>query len=301
MRVFFRLAALLMCLLAGPAPAADLAGSADHPLVGRYEGSEIIGYEFAEFDGYPLLGAAGKAGFQPIEGRVTRISYLLPENVTPVAAARNFEIALAGAGFEPLFECADKTCGEVSYDLDQFPIPLGNVDRFNYRVATYRLARAEGDVFASVIVSPNAKARANVQLAVIEVEPMEVRMIDAAEMQAEIDATGRVALYGIHFATDSARIEAESEPTMTEIARMLAARPELRVVIVGHTDNQGSLEYNLGLSHRRAQAVRDALVKSFGIDGARMEFAGAGFLAPVAPNTTEEGRALNRRVEVISR
>ncbi|MEM6422402.1 MAG: OmpA family protein, partial [Pseudomonadota bacterium] len=90
-------------------------------------------------------------------------------------------------------------------------------------------------------------------------------------------------------------------PTLAEMAAFLTANPDLSVVIVGHTDNQGSMEYNLGLSARRAEAVRNALISQHGIDAGRMSHAGAGFLAPVAANTTEAGRALNRRVEIIAR
>ena len=111
--------------------------------------------------------------------------------------------------------------------------------------------------------------------------------------------TGRAALYGILFDTDSAEIKLESADALAEIAAFLDDASDLQVIIVGHTDNAGLLEYNLGLSARRASAVVDALVESYGITATRLQHAGAAFLAPVAPNTTSEGRALNRRVEVI--
>ena len=296
----FAMAALALAL-ATPLAAEDVAGSADHPLIGRYDGSTITGYSFVDFDEYPLPQEAGQDGFRTIEGKVTRIAYVMPEEVSIPAAERNFAAALEAAGFETVFNCDTDACGGISYDLDQFPIPRMMVDRFNYRVQTGRLARAEGDVYAMVLTTVDTAGRTRVQLGVVETAPLEIRMIDAVQMQADVSETGRVALYGITFETDSAEIRPESAPTIAEIAAFLTASPDLSVVIVGHTDNQGSLEYNLGLSQRRALSVRDALVGEHGISGDRMQHAGAGFLAPVAPNTTEDGRALNRRVEIIAR
>jgi OOP family OmpA-OmpF porin len=94
-------------------------------------------------------------------------------------------------------------------------------------------------------------------------------------------------------------IKPESEPTLKEIAALLKNQPNLAVLVVGHTDNQGSYEHNLNLSNRRAQAVKNALQQRYGIDTKRMTAAGAGMMAPVASNATEEGRAKNRRVTLV--
>ena len=296
-------AAIWLVLLASSgASAQDIEGSADHPLVGRYEGSTISGYDVREFDVFPLPAAPGPEGFRDVEGRVTRISYILPEGVAPVAALRNFETALAERGFTEIFACETRECGGISYDLDQFPLPRMVVDRFDYHVlAKRRIRPEEGDAYATVVVSKDTAGLTRVMLGVVEVAPLEIRMIDAAEMQASVGETGRVALYGITFETDSAEIRPDSAPTLAEIAEFLTAAPDLGVIIVGHTDNQGSLDYNIGLSERRAEAVRRALAQDHGISADRMQHAGVGFLAPVASNTSEEGRALNRRVEIVAR
>jgi len=95
-------------------------------------------------------------------------------------------------------------------------------------------------------------------------------------------------------------IKPESKPTLDEIAKLLSGQPELSVFIVGHTDNQGAYDYNIDLSRKRAAAVAAALAKSCNIAPARMRTAGVGFLAPVGSNATEDGRALNRRVELVA-
>jgi outer membrane protein OmpA-like peptidoglycan-associated protein len=118
-------------------------------------------------------------------------------------------------------------------------------------------------------------------------------------MAADISTTGHVALYGIHFDTNSADIKPESEPTLQEIAKLLRNDAALKLYVVGHTDSVGGYEYNIGLSQRRADSVTKALAARHGIAAARLKGAGVGLLAPVAPNDTEEGRAKNRRVELV--
>ena len=95
-------------------------------------------------------------------------------------------------------------------------------------------------------------------------------------------------------------IKPESRPTLDEIAKLLRAQPQLGVVIVGHTDSQGTFDYNMDLSRRRAEAVAAELAKSYKIAAARLRTAGVGFLAPVGPNASDDGRALNRRVELVA-
>ena len=289
---------LLVSLIAFATPglAQDLEGAADHPLVGRFEGSRIIGYEALEFDEVGVPFEPGVEGFETVEGRVTRISYILPDDASGAAVMRSFEEALEEVGFEVLFACETRECGDISYDVDQFPIPRMIVDRFDYRYLTMTGAHEDLETWVTVLWSKN-----HLQIGIIEGEPFQSRIVPAEEISTGVLETGRAAIYGILFDTDSSDIKPESAAALTEIAAFLSDAADLNVVIVGHTDNQGSLEYNLGLSSRRAQAVVDALVQQYGIEGGRLQHAGAAFLAPVAPNTTSEGRALNRRVEVIAR
>jgi outer membrane protein OmpA-like peptidoglycan-associated protein len=113
--------------------------------------------------------------------------------------------------------------------------------------------------------------------------------------------SGRVATQGVLFAPASAEVRPESAPTLKEIAGMLAAHPALRLTIEGHTDDAGDAAANRALSERRAQAVRAALAASYGVDAARLEARGLGATRPAAPNATPEGRAANRRVELVRR
>jgi len=110
---------------------------------------------------------------------------------------------------------------------------------------------------------------------------------------------GRVATQGIYFDVNSATIKPESGTTLDEIGTMLQDHPDLRISIEGHTDSDGDDASNLDLSDRRAASVKDYLVANYGIDASRLESKGLGETVPVADNGTPEGKAQNRRVELV--
>ncbi len=116
-----------------------------------------------------------------------------------------------------------------------------------------------------------------------------------------LSTEGRVATQGVLFATGRAEGRPESAPTLKEIAGLLAAHPELRLTVEGHTDAAGDAAANQALSQARAEAVRQALATGYGVDAARLEARGYGASRPAAPNATPEGRAANRRVELVRR
>jgi len=121
----------------------------------------------------------------------------------------------------------------------------------------------------------------------------------ARSIAAQLRKAGRVAVYGIHFAFDRDTITNDSAGVLAEIAAALRGDRHLRLRIEGHTDGAGDAAYNRDLSRRRAQSVKAYLVTRFGIASARLETQGYGPDRPIASNATAEGRALNRRVEVV--
>jgi outer membrane protein OmpA-like peptidoglycan-associated protein len=125
-----------------------------------------------------------------------------------------------------------------------------------------------------------------------------VRQDDAAALAAAIKKTGKVDVYGILFDIDKTTIKPESVSTLDEVSKLLKADPALKLEVAGHTDNTGTAQHNVSLSNGRADAVVQALVKTYGIDPKRLEPKGYGDTKPVAPNDTEPHRAKNRRVEL---
>jgi outer membrane protein OmpA-like peptidoglycan-associated protein len=136
---------------------------------------------------------------------------------------------------------------------------------------------------------------------IIEAKEREKKMVTvtAGEMAKSIDSTGRVALYGIYFDFNKADVKPESDETLQQIAALLKQSPTLKLLVVGHTDNVGTFSFNMDLSQRRAAAVVAALATRFAVGKDRLTPIGVSFASPVAPNRTDEGRAKNRRVELV--
>ena len=140
----------------------------------------------------------------------------------------------------------------------------------------------------------------NYSLVIVQTAVMEQEVIaDPDAMASDINTTGRVAIYGIYFDHDSYAVKSESEPALKAIAKMLKANKNLNVYVVGHTDATGGPAYNLELSRKRAQAVADKLVDEYGIFQERLKAEGVGLLSPISSNRTEEGKKLNRRMELV--
>lgn len=343
------LAALTLAALVAPklpAQLEDTEGSKDNPIVKRYEGSVIIGYDFRKFNDVVVLTGPVKRGgvgegnkltptkSQRVEGQTTRILYVAPEGRSPLEVLRNYEQELQKDGFQTLYQCAGDECGtRTNVPLGEYYLyplgrrlkntpppgtgkPEGQVSEYaltgakDQRFLTAKRASPEGEAYASVYVATgdfdlhkDTFGHAIVLLDVVETAAMESKMVtvDAGAMAKDVAATGHVALYGIYFDTDKADIKPESAPTIGEIAKLLEQDAKLTMYVVGHTDNVGGYEHNMGLSERRATAVVKELTTKHGIDASRLRPAGTGPLAPVAPNDTEEGRAKNRRVELVKR
>ncbi|MCW5684176.1 MAG: OmpA family protein [Pseudolabrys sp.] len=283
----------------------DVPGARDYPGIGRFGGSVVTGYDVKDFDAARMQAAPFKDGkatdARRIEGRVTRIAYRTGAGPSILEVSRNFETQLAKAGFETLVACDTDACGGIPFSeaIDALPMPQMWVDGFNFRYFAGRKAEAGRETFAAVVVSEN-NGEITAQLTVAVTGAIADKMVDAAAMAKGLGESGHIALYGIYFDTDKTVVKPQSKPTLDEIAKLLRAQPTLNVVIVGHTDSQGTYDYNMSLSQRRAAAVAAALVSGYGIAQARLRTAGVGYLAPVGSNASEDGRALNRRVELVA-
>lgn len=130
------------------------------------------------------------------------------------------------------------------------------------------------------------------------VKDMEQEVVaDASALAAEIEKSGSVAVYGITFDTGKATINPQSETVLNEIVTLMKDNGEWRFEVQGHTDNVGAAAANATLSQQRAAAVVSWLTKN-GVEASRLVAKGYGDTAPVADNTSDEGRAKNRRVEL---
>jgi OmpA-OmpF porin, OOP family len=287
----------------------DIPNSKDHPLVTRYPGSVIGEYSYSEYDEVMLpLGKANRNDvfekIQRLEGKVTRIGYAAPAHRSILEIYRNYESALLKSGFQILWSCVNSEgCGNAG------PVQLASIGREDWgwnsghRYLAAKSPRGTGDAYVSLHIGQwsDTNRGAYVVLYVVELKPMEGGLVtvDAAALASDIAATGHSAVYGIYFDTAKAEVKPESDAALKEIAKLLQQAPALKVFVVGHTDNVGSLASNMDLSKRRADAVVVALTTKYGVAAARLVAQGAGPLAPVSSNDTEDGRAKNRRVELV--
>lgn len=285
----------------------DVEGSKDHPMISRYPGSWIIAYVTREYDEY--LFATGKVvddkptKSESLEGKITRITYQTPNGRSTLEVMRNFETALKQAGFQVLFQCAEPNCGNglVSQSMNADNVVNYWNGGFAQRHLAAKLTRAQGDVYVSLHVINNTDGAPVAQLDIVEMKPMEGGLItvNAASFAGDISRTGHASVYGIYFDTGKADVKPESDATLKEISKLLDQDPKLKLYVVGHTDNQGGLEMNMDLSRRRAASVVQVLTSKYAVAASRLSPQGDGPTAPVGSNDTEEGRAKNRRVELV--
>ena len=249
----------------------DVPGSRDHPLVTRMPGFAITAYAVDEFAAFDPTVIAGKAAHW--EGKKYVIAYDLKEGATRVSSlqiVRNYEAAIRKIGGTLLGGDERRVTGEIKKDgaLTGVYVEVFNEGR-NYELTIVESQAMRQDVTA-----------------------------DAAAMSKDLAATGRTVIYGIHFETGSAAIKADSDATLAQMALLLKNTPSLKAYIVGHTDNVGTVDANLKLSTARADALVKALAGR-GVAETRLRAFGAGPFCPVASNRDEQGRAQNRRVELV--
>jgi outer membrane protein OmpA-like peptidoglycan-associated protein len=250
----------------------DVKGSKDHPLLTRMTGFHISGYLEAEFNSFKFLGANMKP--MVIEGHKYYIEYKVNNGVLEpgeLKIRRNVQDALKKIG------------GKVVVD-----------DNFN-RVSTI-IVQKDGKETWIEVRSYNNMYRLNI----VEREIMKQEIVANAEaMGNDINSTGHVSVYGIFFDTGKSEIKPESDTAIAQISKLLKNLESLKLYVVGHTDNVGAIDANMKLSKDRADAVVNSLITKYGIPAVRLKSYGVASLAPVASNDTEEGRAKNRRVELV--
>jgi OmpA-OmpF porin, OOP family len=258
----------------------DLEGCKESTILKRYPKSIIAACEDKPFDEQVIrLGTTNEPEkAKTLEGRVERRTYWLPVGVTELEAARQFEAAFKKLGFTILAVLKSK-------DDDS-------------RLVSAKLAKDGQETWAMAHSIYN-QGGVQSELSIVFVKGMEQKIeVDAASLLEELNASGRVAVYGITFDTGKATLKPDSEKVLGEIQKLLAGNPGLKLKLEGHTDAVGQPKANLQLSKERAAAVKAWLVKR-AVAAERLTTEGFGDIRPVGDNTTEEGKAKNRRVELV--
>lgn len=241
-----------------------------------------------------------------VEGAIIRsVQQVANPTMTTLQLIEPLRARLIENGYREVFTCADKGCGgfDFRFDLDLLPAPAMFVDLGNYR---YLLVEHESHAPSKVsIVASTSSSAAYVHVTeVYEVALFQFPIVpesapQAEDIAADLVEAGHVVLPDLEFGTGSSELSTGQYPSLQSLASWLKQTPGARIVLVGHTDAIGSLEANTALSQRRANSVRDRLIAEYAIEPGQLAADGAGALAPVASNLTSEGRAANRRVEVV--
>jgi len=251
----------------------DIKDSKDHPLLTRMPDFWISEYKEADFDSYKYIGEDKKPVI--IEGHKYSILYKLKDGATDpgeLKIRRNVQDALKKIGGKMLLD-----------------------DSFS-RFSTLVVKKDNKETWIEVRCYSGKMYR----ISIVEREIMKQEVVaDADAMGNDINSTGHVSVYGIFFDTGQSEIKPESDAAIEQISLLLKSNQSLKVYVVGHTDNVGTIDSNMKLSKERADAVVNALLYNYGIPEEQLKSYGVASLAPVGSNDTEEGRAMNRRVELV--
>lgn len=317
-------------------PTQDLKGLSDPAGLKRYGGSVLVFRDDAAYDEvhFPVVKITLNDDNKVLAarsldraGQRTALQYVAPSGRSSLEVLRGYQQEQKGAGFETVYECAGDACGGsdiFAYSLPRSLLPAGWTGKVGNNspaacasgtLSDLRYAvldnKATGATLAVLTWNPNIMSaycdekafQKRTTITVVSVEPkareQKMETLSASDIGKGLDANGRVAIYGILFDTNKADIQPESKASLDQIGALLKQQTSLKLHVVGHTDNVGNLPANLDLSRRRANAVAAVLTRDYGIAKERLTANGVASLAPIAANSSDAGRAKNRRVELV--
>lgn len=299
----------LICLLAA-LPCAATAMSLDFPALStpvaeaQSNGDSVFlplsAYHDGSVQGIHAEGTVRKQSWRVGSGTMTTLQMLVP-----------LRDQLERAGYDVLYECEAAICGgfDFRYELETFPEPEMHVALGDFRYLAAQKVKNGLPEYASLVISRSANT-GFVQLIQIGTDAAPVKVTASTKAPPEavlstgplgetLEEAGHATLGDLVFKTGKSELGDARFASLRDLAEYLIARPDREIVLVGHTDSEGSLNGNIALSKRRAAAVMQRLVGSYGVDARQVTADGVGFLSPIASNLTADGRAKNRRVEVI--
>lgn len=290
----------------------------DFGIISIYEGSRVIYDDHAGFEELPLL--VSDDSVRTFEGIIRRQWCQAPDSRSPLEVIRNYEQAINAMGGELLFITSDPQSVEVEdkklsemfkvhrrgrglathvFSYSHFPGEMSEflTARIEAPDATYYLTIASGRGHWAA----NQDNSTFFEIVTMRVESIELGMITLDALRDGIAAYGKAPVYNIHFETGSAKVSPESAEALKVISEFMKQNPSMKFLVVGHTDNVGGYDMNFELSYARANAVVVKLIDEYGIERTQVKPVGIGPASPVFSNSTEEGKARNRRVEIVEK
>jgi len=257
----------------------------------------------------PWLGTA--AEMMTVEGALSRSVWQVEDfggNSAQLMAVLRAQIE--AQGYAPVFACDVTLCGgfDFRFAMDVTPEPAMHVDLGDYSYFVAQMDVEAGTEYVGLLTSRGGTRGYihMVRISPADMTPVSVGVStrspdgdEIADLRESLTVQGTATLTDLSFATGSSTLAEGDYPSLMDLAAFLLDNPDITVVLVGHTDAEGSLEGNIALSRARAEAVRGYLIRALGVDGAQMAAEGVGYLAPRANNASDAGRQQNRRVEVV--
>ena len=279
-----------------------------------YSGSEVRFDHKIGFEELPVI--INNSTVQNLEGYIRRVFCLAPEGRSALEIARNYENAIKESGGSILFKTRkpqeviinEKKFSDIyserrwrsdgAFQDAQRALPNLATDFLTGKIST-----TDKDVYIMVALCPGIssweRTRTFYEIVTVETEPMAMGMVTTADIGEGLSTLGRIPIYDIFFDTGQSEVKPESADALKAIAEYLNANETQKVVIVGHTDNVGDFDMNISLSQERANAVMEKLISEYGVNREQLKPFGVGPVSPIASNSTEEGKAQNRRVEIV--
>jgi outer membrane protein OmpA-like peptidoglycan-associated protein len=297
----------------------DVAGCKDNILISRLKGSSMQFCKTVNWDTYILpyskiISVEGTKTWEKklkLQGEINRIQYITDKSNNSTFVFANYLSAIKNANWNILFSgSGDNELGNESFEWQYYMFGNEGFDlgdkigsKYSFRGGNYAYiaAKYEDDdatYFASIYIIEQENSTM-INQDIITVKNPDVGLVTAKSMTEKIDNKGHIALDGLFFDTGKTILIDKSIPALKNIAEYLNKNQDKKFLIIGHTDNVGDIQFNITLSENRAKAVMKELITNYGVNNKQLEAYGIANFSPMISNKTEEGRAKNRRVEIV--
>ena len=283
----------------------------NNDIISLYDGSKLMYDDDIGFETHYYL--TGPNSHEAIDGKIRRQFCKAPEGVSAYEIIKNYEKAIQSKGGTIIYlsrkakTYKDEETGKTIWFMRE----LFANGRLNHGAYSYlqlpnyaqdyvvgKISTAENDIYISLAA---AQIEKNVYYTVVTIlaEPMDMNNVTLNVLNEGIAQNGRVAIYDIYFDTGKSEVKDESTISLKTIADYLKNNSDQKFLIVGHTDNTGDFDANIKLSSDRAESVKQKLIADYNIPAEQLKIYGVGSTSPQMSNSTEDGKARNRRVELV--
>ena len=253
----------------------------------------------------------GQVPRKTVTGPLRRRSWISKDDATTIDQFAELLLSQLDANtYETLLDCHDTVCGgfDFRFQIDVLPAPhvyinLGNFRyislKFGAQYKTILISKLANTLWLQIIEATDEQDLSNAKLIDKHIWSSAPHKPASGTLPEKLDINGRAIMSDLEYGSGSSNLGDGPFTSVRELAEYLLKHPDASVILVGHTDTVGKLEANIKLSKDRAQAVAERLINKYGVKSDQLSSNGVGYLSPITSNETEQGRDMNRRVEII--